>query len=90
MNLSGKRVSFHLSPQGREALSLVAKKASFEEFVMDTDVVGAWILEPGRQPDVPGLGMPVMLLRWDYVAKASVKFQPEQPAVRSQIGFEKP
>ena len=88
MSIYGKPVLFRLSPQGRRALrGLVSKKGSFQAFVVQTDNVGAWVLMSGKQADQPNQAVPVMLLKWDYVAAAVCEFQPERPAVRERIGF---
>ena len=88
MDISDKPVLFHLSPEGRRALSrLVSKKASFPALVLGIDGIGAWILMADKRPAQSGEAVPVMLLKWDYVATVAFEFKPEPPPARATPGF---
>ncbi len=90
MILSGKPVLFRLTSQGQRALQgLVPRTGSFPAYVIDTDLIGAWILPPSKRPKgEPKLGLPIMLLKWDYVASAAHEFRPERPPAPKRMGFE--
>ncbi len=88
MDLSSKPVLFHLSSEGRKALKgLVPPKGSFPALVLGLDEVGAWILVGGKNNVGANEKVPVMLLKWDYIATAAFEFRPEIVPARARPGF---
>jgi hypothetical protein len=83
MNLAGSTVSFHLLPQGREALQgIVPGKDVLEGFVVQEDHLGVWL-------SLPELKSPkeVVLLKWEQFSTAILEYEPKAPAQRSPVGF---
>jgi hypothetical protein len=66
--LQGRRVRFHLSPDGKQALAGAIQKESILGLVEVVDDLGAWIVV-GKP--VSGQAHPLMLLKWDYFATNS-------------------
>jgi hypothetical protein len=90
MDISGKPVLFHLSPQGRRALgTLVPRKGAFRALVLAIDNTGASVLFPGVGGENSGDRVPVMLLKWDYISTVVFDFKPEHPRPRPVPGFVK-
>ena len=88
MDVFGTPVLFHLSAEGKRALKgLIPKKGSFVAFVVQMDPVGAWVDFGMKHEAAGGEGVPVMLLKWDYVAVAEFEFQPETQATCARPGF---
>jgi len=84
MDLTGRLVHFWLAPGGQEALNEVIPGGSdFEALVMEEDHVGLWIWIP----DVEYQSREVTLLKWEYVASATLEYQPEVPRDRPPVGF---
>lgn len=82
--LQGRVVRFRLSPEGKQALAGVFEKDSIQAFVEFVDDLGAWILV-GKS--AIGKSHPVMLLKWDYFATATVEIEPISEAPKPAIGF---
>jgi hypothetical protein len=87
MDLTGRFVRFWLSPGGREALSeIVSGAADFEALVVEESGLGLWLW-------IAGLGRQsreVTLLKWEYLAAASLDYEPEAPKERPAAGFKAP
>jgi hypothetical protein len=83
MNLTGSTVSFHLSPQGREALKgIVPEREFLEGFVVDENHMGVWLLLPEFQPATKAL-----LLKWEHFSTATLEYEPQGPVAQSPVGF---
>lgn len=88
MDISGKPVLFHLSAQGHQALKgLIPRRASFQALVLGVDTIGAWILIGAKKREQVDQTVPVMLLKWDYVATVAFEFKVERPPTRVAPGF---
>jgi hypothetical protein len=86
MDLAGRLVHFWLARGGREALTAVIPGGSdFEALVMEEDHAGLWIWVP----DVEYQSREVTLLKWEYVASATLEYQPEVPRDRTPAGFKR-
>lgn len=70
MELLGKIVEFHLSPEGREALGDLFPASRFEAEVVSVDPEGLWVLVAG-EIDPP---LRAKLLKWEYFATAMVDY----------------
>ncbi|MHB1745030.1 MAG: hypothetical protein ACYCPO_14830 [Acidobacteriaceae bacterium] len=86
--LQNSIVVFRLSSAGKQELQDVFENSSFSAFVVDADETGAWLVfdVAARSETAPSF-----LLKWDYVATASIEVslksdEPESP--RKQIGFQ--
>ena len=87
MDLTGRLVHFWLSPAGKEALSeVIAGGADFEALVVEQNSVGLWLWIPDAEHE----SREVTLLKWEYVAAASLEYQPETPRDRPPAGFQVP
>jgi len=88
MNLGQQPVQFHLSPEGRRALrGLVPNSGSFQAVVVGQEDLGLLIWRPlGRLRRLPQR-VPVMLLRWDYIATMTFHLGGVEEATREPIGF---
>ena len=83
MNLTGSTVSFHLLPQGREALKGIVPENEFlEGFVVSENHLGVWLLLPEFRPATEAI-----LLKWDHFSTAMLEYEPEAPDERSPVGF---
>jgi hypothetical protein len=88
MNLSGKRVLFHLTSVGRSALGrLVPERAFFQALVLDADATGAWVYFPEEKSAARSEPVPAMLLKWEYISTAVLEFKSEKPSARRGMGF---
>ena len=90
MDISTKVVLFRLSHAGRQALrGLVPGKGSFQALVVEMDSVGAWIMMSGKEAGKVSHRVPLMLLKWEYIATAAFEVEPAAPSVRKPIeGFQ--
>jgi hypothetical protein len=80
MNLRHKSVFFRLSWRGRRELREIeffAEKESFEARVVEQDGVGVWIQMIQSEPEEARKAGPAELLKWEYIAAATVGYQPE-------------
>ena len=85
MNLTGSTVSFHLLPQGREALKGIVPENEFlEGFVVDENHLGVWLLLPEFMPATEAV-----LLKWEHFSTATLDYEPEAPAERLPVGFKR-
>jgi hypothetical protein len=66
---------------------LIARRASFQAFVLGIDTMGAWILVRAKKGEQADQTVPVMLLKWDYVATVAFEFKLERPPARVAPGF---
>lgn len=88
MDVSGKVVLFRLTDEGQNALrGLVPSGDSIRTLVLGTDSVGVWILmdwvmRQGKEEKVP-----MMVLKWDYIATAEFEYRPEEPVPKKTIGY---
>ena len=83
MNLIGSTVSFHLLPQGREALKGIVPESEFlEGFVVDENHLGVWLSLPEFRPATEAV-----LLKWEYFSTATLEYESEAPAERLPAGF---
>ena len=86
--ISGRAVLFRLSPEGQNILKgLVPENGSFQAFVVNMDTTGPWILLDSDQEDEENGSLPVMMLKWEYVATATFEYRPEGPGEREPLGF---
>lgn len=89
--LSGRTVRFHLSAEGRKALrGLVPAGGSFQAFVATTSEMGPLIWASwGKAKKQIGEVVPVVLIRWDYIASLSFDYEypVEMKVQQSKIGF---
>jgi hypothetical protein len=82
--LCGRVVRFHLSEDGRKALSEALEEESIVGFVEIVDSLGAWIaIEPPRS----GKPHPLRLLRWNYISTAVLEVEPVEETPKARIGF---
>ena len=79
MDLKNKPVLFRLSWRGRRELKDVELFAErqFEARVVEQDEVGVWLQEIGTEPGEGSKAGPAELLKWEYIAAATVGYQPE-------------
>jgi len=72
VDLGGRIVRFHLSPEGKDALAnLFPATVGFDAEVVETDTEGLWVLVAG-EIETP---LRVKLLKWGYFSTASVEYQ---------------
>jgi hypothetical protein len=84
MDLTGRLVHFWLSPSGKEALSeVIAGGPDFEALVIEENTLGLWLWIPDAEHE----SREVTLLKWEYIASASLEYQPEVPRERPRTGF---
>jgi hypothetical protein len=85
--LRGRIVTFRLSSPGKRELERFFDTGSFQAFVADADDYGAWLVFDGENPSET---TPWFLLKWDYVATASVEIpvEPDEPVRKKPIGFQ--
>ena len=88
-DVNSRVVRFYLSAKGRTALrGLIPARGSFQAQVVDTVDLGPLVYVPavrhGHASEAP---IPVMLLRWDYIASMTFDYEPERIAPRASIGF---
>ena len=85
MVLAGKSVAFRVTDEGDRALGNVfSGKTSFAAYVLAQDEVGVWITfgaRPGEQ------AVPLILLKWQYIATVAFDFLPENEPARARPGF---
>jgi hypothetical protein len=88
-DLNGQIVEFHLSPNGRRALrGLIPAQGPYQAFVVATDDLGPLVHRPvAGSGGEAGADIPVMLLRWDYIATMTFALQIEEGLMRTPIGF---
>jgi len=89
IDASGRIAEFYLSAEGRKVLrGLVPARGPFEALVIATDELGPLVRVaahgPGTEADE---GVPVMLLRWDYIGTMTFTYQREVEPARAPIGF---
>ena len=80
MDLKNKPVFFRLSWRGRRELrdiEFFATRQSFEARVVEQDEVGVWIQMIEGEPEEVIKAGPAELLKWEYIAAATVGYQPE-------------
>ena len=80
MDLKNKPVFFRLSWRGRRELrdiEFFAERESFEARVVEQDTVGVWIQLIQGEPEEARQAGPAELLKWEYIAAATVGYQPE-------------
>jgi len=89
IDTSSRVVRFYLSAEGRKSLrGLVPARGSFQAVVIATDQLGALVYRAaGRSGALSSEKIPVMLLRWDYIASMTFDYQTEGGPVRTSIGF---
>lgn len=88
MEIRGQFIRFFLSPQGSRALKgLVPAKRSFESLVLEEDSLGLLVWPPGKKARLAAQTVPVMLLRWDYVAAMTFAYQADAKVAPRPIGF---
>lgn len=88
-DLTDRTVRFYLSAEGRKALrGLVPAQGSFQAFVRATGELGPLIYRSAGRPnkEVEQV-VPVMLIRWDYIATLTFDYEPEESPIRTPIGF---
>lgn len=80
MDLRNKPVFFRLSWRGHRELKEIeffAERESFEAQVVDQDGVGVWIrVIQGEPEEIAEVGR-AELLKWEYIAAATIGYQPE-------------
>jgi hypothetical protein len=89
IDASGRIVEFYLSPEGRKALrGLVPARGPLEALVIATDDLGPLVRvgASGRRVEAEE-GVPVMLLRWDYIGTMTFTYPREGEPERAPIGF---
>jgi len=85
MNLTGITVSFHLLPQGREALKGIVPENEFlEGFVVDENHLGVWLSLPEFMPATEAV-----LLKWEHFSTATLEYEPGAPGERLPVGFKR-
>jgi len=87
--ISSRVVRFYLSAEGRKALrGVVPVRGSFQAQVVDTVGLGPLVYLPSTRRAV-GFeeAVPVILLRWGYIASMTFDYQPEGGTPRVPIGF---
>ena len=85
MMLVGRSVLFRVSLEGERSLGgLFSGRGSFPAYVLGQDDVGVWITV---ETPSPGQAIPVVLLKWEYLATVTFDFVPEQPRKRAGLGF---
>jgi hypothetical protein len=88
MELAGRTVRFHVSPEGRKALrGLVPATGSFQAHVVEQGELGLLVNMQVGKAKALDQNVPVMLLRWDYIATMSFEYRPERGPIRAAIGF---
>ena len=88
MDVSGKVVLFRLTDEGQNALrGLVPGGDSIRTLVLGTDSVGAWILMDWVMKQDSEEKVPMMVLKWDYIATAEFEYSPEEPVPQKNMGF---
>jgi len=88
VDVSGKVVLFRLTHEGQSALQgLVPDGGAFRTLVFDTDTVGTWILMDWVMEGGVEERVPIMVLKWDYVATAEFEYRSEESAPQERIGF---
>ena len=88
MDLTGRFVRFHLSGDGRKALrGLVAAKGSFQALVVATADLGPLVSQTTSEVRQGGQTVPVMLVRWDYIAAMTFDLALDRAPAREAIGF---
>jgi len=91
IDISGQWVRFHLSHEGRQALKgLVPAKGSFQALVVETENLGPLVWNPAKRSKRADRRVPVMLLKWDYIASLAFDYQLERGLARAPIGFTPP
>lgn len=91
MDIAGQRALFHLSPSGRQALrNLIPKRTSFPALVVGADQVGAWVILGQVWKNNSRESVPMVLVKWDYIATALIEVAPEAAPTRRPIGFRVP
>lgn len=89
MDLSSRTVRFYLSAEGKRALrGLVPTRGSFQALVLSMGDLGPLVwFSAGKPNQSVGHGVPLMLVRWDYIATLTFDYEPERAATPSPIGF---
>ena len=88
MNLGQPPVQFHLSPEGRRApQGLIPNSGSFEALVVGQENLGLLVWMPLKRSKRLPERVPVMLVRWDYIATMTFHLRREEQAAREPIGF---
>lgn len=88
MNIGQQPVQFHLSPDGRRALrGLVPNSGSFEALVVGQEDLGLLVWRPLKRSKWLPQRVPVMLLRWDYIATMTFHLRRVEEPARGPIGF---
>jgi hypothetical protein len=88
-DVNSRVVRFYLSARGRTALrGLVPARGSFQAQVVDTVGLGPLVyVSAARHGHASEDRIPVMLLRWDYIASMTFDYEAEKIAPRGSIGF---
>jgi len=88
IDLSGRTVRFYLSPEGRRALrGLLPARGSFQALVLSTEEMGPLVWLSAKRPAKAGeFGVPLTLVRWDYIASLTFDWEPGAKS-GATIGF---
>ena len=88
MEIKGQRVVFHLSPEGRDALKgIVPRKGSFTALVVDSDTFGPVVRMRKTGGKTVNEELPLMFLRWDYIAAMACEYRFAPAPEGRRIGF---
>lgn len=80
-------MTFRLSLLGKQELQGIFEEESFSAFVAGVDEIGAWLILDGTDQRET---VPSFLLKWDYVATASMEVSlkgSDPESSKKQIGF---
>ena len=87
-HLDGQLVQLQLLPVGRRALSgLVPANGRFAALIVEEGTLGPLVWRPKKGAKRPAWPLPVMLVRWDYIATVTFDYEPEGAPRPTQIGF---
>ncbi len=87
MPMGSQLVRFHLSPEGQRALKGLVPAGSFQATVVDEDSLGVMIWRPLKRSRPVPERIPVMLLKWEYIATMVFDYRPAAEVGRATIGF---
>ncbi len=91
MKIDEQVVLFRLSPEGMRALrGLVPPIGSFQAYVVEQEELGLLVDTRVRKAKSPDQNIPVMLLRWDYIATMSFEYRREIRPERARPGITPP
>lgn len=87
MIVGSQLVRFHLSPEGQRALRGLVPAGSLQATIVGQDSLGVTIWRPLKRSKLAPERIPVMLLKWEYIATMAFDYRPQLPVSRMPIGF---